>query len=204
MIIDLSTLSPAQVYFTMIQTIIPRPIAWVLSPFADGGYNLAPFSYFNAVCADPPLVLVSTGRKPGGAFKDTKTNIEQQPLFVVHIVDEDNLEAMNASSATLDHGESEVSKLGLETVPFDGFDLPRLASAKVALACSRYQVIQVGNAPQSLILGEVHRVFVDDAVIGEDAKGRQKIHADRIRPVSRLGASEYATFGEVVRLARPE
>lgn len=204
MIIDLASLSPAQVYFSLIQTVIPRPIAWVLSRYPDGQYNLAPFSYFNAVCSDPPLVMISIGRKPDGNFKDTKMNVEAHAEFVVHLVDEDSLDAMNESSATLPYGESELAATGLATTDFEGFAMPRIASARVAFACTRYQVIQLGGTPQNLVLGQVHRIFVDDAVVGEDAKGRTKIHADRIRPVGRLGASEYVTFGEILRKARPQ
>ena len=71
MILDLSALQPAQVYFQMIQTLVPRPIAWVLSEIENDKYNLAPFSYFNAVCSDPPLIMLSVGKKPDGSFKDT-------------------------------------------------------------------------------------------------------------------------------------
>ncbi len=189
MIIDLSTLSPPQVYFNLIQTVIPRPIAWVLSENAGGDYNLAPFSYFNAVASDPPLVMISIGRKPNGEFKDTKVNIEDRPNFVIHLVDEDTLDAMNETSATLPYGESELERAG---------------RAKVAFACRRHQVIQVGNGPQNLVLGEVLRIHLDDEVVGEDDKGRMKIHADRIRPVGRMGASEYVSFGEIIRRRRPD
>ncbi len=204
MIIDLAPLSAPQVYFSLIQTVIPRPIAWVLSQYPDRRYNLAPFSYFNAVCSAPPLIMISVGRKPDGSFKDTKMNIEERAEFVVHLVDEDTIDAMNESAASLDFGESELDTTGLETTDFDGFAVPRLARAKVAFACSRYQVIQVGTTPQSLILGEVHRIHVDDSVVGEDAKGRTKIHADRIRPVGRLGPNEYVTFGELLHRRRPD
>lgn len=203
MIIDLSTMTPAQAYFSLIQTVIPRPIAWVLSENEGGDFNLAPFSYFNALCSDPPLVMISIGRKPDGSFKDTKVNIEERPEFVIHLVDEDTLDAMNETSASLPYGASELAEAGLHTTDFDGFSLPRLAEAKVAFACSRYQVIQIGGTPQNLILGQVHRIHVDDSVVGEDAKGRTKIHADRIRPVGRMGASEYVTFGEIIRKTRP-
>ncbi len=204
MILDLSTMTPPQVYFNLIQTVIPRPLAWVLSENAGGDYNLAPFSYFSAVASDPPLVMISIGRKPGGEFKDTKVNIEERPDFVIHLVDEDTLDAMNASSATLPYGKSEVAEAGLELVDFEGFGVPRLAAAKVAFACRRYQVIQVGNGPQNLVLGEVLRIHLCDSVIGEDDKGRMKIHADRIRPVGRMGASEYVSFGEIIRRRRPD
>ncbi len=204
MIIDLSAQTPAKVYFSLIQTVIPRPIAWVLSENATAGsFNLAPFSYFNAVCSDPPLIMVSIGRKPDGSFKDTKVNIEERPAFVVHLVDETTLDAMNASSATLSYGESELAAAGLATTEFESFSLPRLADARVAFACRRYQVIQVGATPQSLVLGQVERIFVDDSVVGKDDKGRSKILADKISPVGRLGPNEYVTFGEIVRRVRP-
>lgn len=203
MIIDLDTRTPEQVYFSLIQTVIPRPIAWVLSENCAGDYNLAPFSYFNAVCSDPPLVMISIGRKPDGTFKDTKFNIEERSEFVIHLVDEDTLEAMNRTSASLPYGASELTEAGLATSDFDGFRLPRLTAAPVAFACSRYQIIQIGAGPQTLVLGRVHRIHVDDAAVGEDAKGRTKILADRIRAVGRMGAGEYLTFGSIIRKQRP-
>ena len=69
MIVELHSLTPAQVYLHMIQVLVPRPIAWVLSENASGSFNLAPFSYFNAVCSDPPLIMLSVGKKPDGSFK---------------------------------------------------------------------------------------------------------------------------------------
>ena len=111
---------------------------------------------------------------------------------------------MNASSASLDPGVSEVEKLGLATVPFEGSRLPRLADARVAFACSLYDIHYIGDGPQSLILGEVHGVFIDDHAIGEDAKGRRKILAENINPIGRLGASEYVSFGEVLIRRRPD
>ncbi|MFT5112787.1 MAG: flavin reductase (DIM6/NTAB) family NADH-FMN oxidoreductase RutF [Parasphingorhabdus sp.] len=204
MIIDLHTLPAPQVYFTMIQTILPRPIAWVLSENRDGSYNMGPYSYFNAVCSDPPLVMVSLGLKPNGDFKDSKINIEERSDFVIHLVDEENLDAMNQTSATLPYGESEVEKAGLETVDFPGSRLPRIKNTRVAFACERHQMIQLGSAPQTLAIGLVKHIYVDDEVCGEDAKGRLKVLADKIRPVGRIGAGEYVSFGEILRLARPD
>ncbi len=203
MLIQLDQLSPAQVYLTMIQTVIPRPIAWVLSENADGGLNLAPFSYFTSVSSDPPLIMISTGRKPDGNPKDTRVNVEQRSDFVVMIPHGALLEPMNASSVTLPAGESEVIRLGLETTPFEGSRLPRLADCRVAYACQRFEILEMGNAPQALIFGQVSALYVDDSIVGTDAKGRQKIHADRLDPVCRLGAGEYALLGEIKRLARP-
>jgi flavin reductase (DIM6/NTAB) family NADH-FMN oxidoreductase RutF len=202
--IDLSDLSPAQVYFTLIQTVIPRPIAWVLSENANGTHNLAPFSYFNAVCANPPLLMISVGRKPDGSFKDTRVNIEQRHDFIVHIVHLSMLEAMNESSASLPAEVSEVQQLGLTLTSFPGSRLPRLADCRVAYACKCYQIQDIGPTPQALILGEVRRMYIDDTVCSRDAKGRLKVHADRLNPVGRLGGGEYVTFGEIRHLPRPD
>jgi flavin reductase (DIM6/NTAB) family NADH-FMN oxidoreductase RutF len=200
---DLDALTPDQVYFRMTQTLIPRPIAWVLSENADGGLNLAPFSYFNAVCSDPPLVMISVGKKPDGSHKDTRVNIEQRGRFVIHIAHRDQVHAVSESSATLPAGESEVAMIGLQTVPLDGFDLPRLADCPIAYACERWEIREIGGTPQSLILGRVRRIFVDDAVAAVDERGRLRVNAAKVNPLARLGPDQYLVGGEVLRVPRP-
>jgi flavin reductase (DIM6/NTAB) family NADH-FMN oxidoreductase RutF len=203
MYIDFSELSKNQIYFTMGQTLIPRPIAWVLSENALGGHNLAPFSYFNAVCSDPPLIMISVGKKPDGSHKDTRVNIEQRHDFVVHIAHLDLLDPLNQSSVTLPAEVSELEQVGLSTTAFAGSRLPRLSACSIAFACENYQIQEIGGTPQSLILGRVKGVYVDDAVTERDAKGRLKIHAERVDPIGRLGAGEYVSFGDIHRRARP-
>lgn len=203
MFIDLHKLAPSQVYFNMIQTLIPRPIAWVLSENARGGYNLAPFSYFNAVCSDPPIVMISVGKQPDGSQKDTRVNIEARKDFVIHIAHREQLDAMNASSATLPPEVSEVEELGLATTHLEGSRLPRLTDCRVAYACELHQILEIGNGPQSVILGRVHGLYLDDAIASVNEKGRLKVDAAALDPIGRLGASEYVTFGEVMRIARP-
>jgi flavin reductase (DIM6/NTAB) family NADH-FMN oxidoreductase RutF len=203
MYFDLAKLTSGQVYARMTQTLVPRPIAWVLSPNADGSLNLAPFSYFSAVCSAPPLVMLSVGRKPDGSPKDTRVNIEQRGRFVVHIAHRDLAGPLTASSATLPAGESELEHLGLATRPFEGFDLPRLAECRVAFACERYEVRDIGAAPQALILARVRCIYVEDAILDRDTKGRLKVDAERLDPLGRLGADEYVGFGELIRVPRP-
>ncbi|MFQ5994090.1 MAG: flavin reductase family protein [Acidiferrobacterales bacterium] len=204
MYIDLSKLSTTQIYFNLIQTTIPRPVAWVLSQNSGGGYNLAPFSYFNAVCSDPPLIMISVGKKPDGTFKDTRVNIEMRRDFVVHIAHLELLDALNESSATLPAEVSEIEQLGLTLTPFPGSQLPRLKDCRVAYACELYQLNEIGGIPQALILGRVKHIYVDDGVCSRDAKGRLKIHAERINPIGRLGGGEYVTFGKIRHLVRPK
>lgn len=202
--LDLTGHDPARAYFTLTQTTIPRPVAWVLSENANGTHNLAPFSYFNVVCSDPPLVMISVGKKPDGTFKDTRVNIEQRRDFVVHIVHLEMLEAMNQSSATLPAEISELEQLDLALAAFPGSRLPRLADCRVAYGCECYQIQEIGPMAQALILGRVRHVYIDDAICSLDPKGRIKVYADRLNPIGRLGGGEYVTFGEIRHLVRPK
>lgn len=203
MLIDFAELSPNRIYFSLIQTIIPRPIAWVLSKNEDGGLNLAPFSYFNAVCSDPPLVMLSVGKKSDGAPKDTRENILQREAFVVHIPHVAQAAQVNATSRELPSSVSELAELGLETEPFGAFELPRLRACRAALACRRFQVIELGSLPQALILGRVEAIYLDDDIAAVDASGRLRIDAARLDPLSRLGGDDFSGLGEIFSIQRP-
>lgn len=201
--IDFATLSPTETYLTMTQVIVPRPIAWVLSENADGGLNLAPFSYFNALCSDPPLIGLSIGKKPDGSLKDTRINLQQRRHFVVHIAHTELLDALNASAKVLPAGVSEVEQLGLQTVAFEGFSLPRLADCRVALACELYAEIPLGQADYSLLVGKISSLYINDAIACFNEKGRLKVNALALQAIGRLGAGEYMQFGKLMELKSP-
>ncbi len=201
--IDLSTLKPAEAYFLMTQSVIPRPVAWVLSENANGDYNLAPFSYFNAVASDPPTIVFSVGMQDDGGPKDTTINIEERPEFTVNIASVSQLPVLNQTSARLPYGDSEVSENDIELAAVDGFSMPRVADSKIALMCERYHVQKIGNRDQMLIFGEIKSIFVADDCVEINDKGRIKIHAEQVQPLARLGAGEYADFGEVLFAKRP-
>ena len=205
MIIDLSELSANQVYYTLIQTLIPRPVAWVLSENSGGNYNLAPFSYFSGVCSDPPLVMISVGQKPDGSNKDTRVNILERPNFVIHIANRNLTSAVTGSSASLAYGESELEQLGLATEPFEGCPLPRLSNAPIAFACELYDHHNIGRSEQqTMIFGEVKQIYVDDAAAQRDDKGRLTVDARAVDPIARLGGNDYTTFGELITVPRPK
>ena len=203
MILDFAELSANRIYFTMIQAVIPRPVAWVLSDNGDGDYNLAPFSYFNAVCSDPPLVALSIGKKADGSLKDTRRNIVERGEFTVHIAHRELAGVVTGTSAELGVGVSELAAAGLATEPFGEFRLPRLRDCRVAFACERYQVLELGPLPQALILGLVKAVYIDDAVVEQGEKGRFTIDPLKLDPISRLGGDLYGMLGEVVSIPRP-
>lgn len=214
MIIDFKTLTSSQCYFAMVQSIIPRPIAWVLTANGAGKeaasteeYNLAPFSFFTGVCSDPPLLMLSVGKKPSGdesgQVKDTGLNIRERKQFVVHIAAADHLEAVNGSAASLNHGSSEVKALGLTTLPFDGFELPRLACCSIAIGCSLYRIDEIGNTPQSVIYGQIETMFIDDAIITPSDE-RLIIDGKKLDPLARLGGSFYGNIGDLLLADRPK
>ncbi len=200
MIIDVATQSPNQTYFLMMQALIPRPIAWILSD-NGGSYNLAPFSYFNAVSSDPPVIMVSIGTKSDAQDKDTRRNIIERNQFVVHIAHVQALPELNASSAELASGASEIDALSLPTASFGDFRLPRLRDCRVALACERYQVVEIGT--QAVIFGRVVSIYVEDGLAVPDGRGRLRIDPLALDPLCRLGGDQYAGLGVVQTLARP-
>ena len=206
--IDFGSISPNQRYFTMTQTVIPRPVAWVLSDNGgDNGnysYNLAPFSYFNAICSDPPLLVLSVGKKPGGEKKDSIVNIAERGKFVVHIPHWELAESVTETSRTLVHGDSELDRVDLSLIDFPGFDLPRIAECRVAYACELYQLQEVGSVPQTLIFGEIKQLYLDDTVVRQDEKGRLTVDALKVDPLSRLGGADYGRLGEIKSVPRPK
>lgn len=208
MIIDPTTLNPNRLYHTMIQTIIPRPIAWVLSDNGLGmghadNFNLAPFSYFAPVSSEPPVLMVSIGKKADGSPKDTRCNILERKHFVVHMADSSQAEAVTASSATWPHGQSEVRQLGLGLIEFPGFSLPRLAGCRIAYGCELMDVKEIGPLPQAVIFGQVKQIYIADELV-EESQGRAGFPVTRIDPLGRLGGDEYWVDGRVVTVKRPQ
>jgi flavin reductase (DIM6/NTAB) family NADH-FMN oxidoreductase RutF len=203
--VDLAELSGGDCYRLMIQAIIPRPVAWVLTDNGDGSSNLAPYSFFTGVSSRPPLLVISAGRKPGGDRKDTVVNIEARAPFVVHIAHQELAPAVTETSRTLPHGESEVEHVGLRTVPFEGFGLPRLADCRIAMGCTRHQLVEVEGTAQTLVFGRIERMYIDDAVLGAAGPDARvpAIDAGKVDPIGRLGGDEYSTFGELLSIPRP-
>jgi flavin reductase (DIM6/NTAB) family NADH-FMN oxidoreductase RutF len=206
--IDFTALTPAEAYHLMTQTIVPRPIAWILteneSGTDDNKFNLAPFSFFNSVAANPPTLMVSIGVQPDGRIKDTLANIQRTGKLVIHISSAQHIEALNQSAATLPYGESELTASMLGTTPMNNFSLPRLSVAKVAFACELDHTHLIGEAPQTLVFAQVKSAYIaDDCVHIDEEKGRTLIDAAVLNPLARLGGSEYAFLGDYVNLKRP-
>ncbi|RMF20140.1 MAG: flavin reductase family protein [Gammaproteobacteria bacterium] len=204
MIVNFESLKPLQRYHWLTQTLIPRPIAWVLTQHESGHLNLAPFSFFTAISSAPPLLMFSAGKKPDGSPKDSVRNAERTGTLVIHIASADLLDPLNQSSATLPAEVSEVDQLGLETLPFEGFDLPRLAAAPVAYGCRVHAIQPMGDVPQSLVFARVETLYVKESAVTVLDNGRCQVSATELDPLARLGAREYATLGDVLQRERPE
>lgn len=205
MLIDLAKTDATQIHPILTQTIIPRPVAWVLSRNPDDGFNFAPYSFFTVITSKPPILMVSVGKKPGdGTFKDTRLNIEARRQFVVHIGSQRHAQAMTESSRHLDHGHSELDNLGLDLVQEEGWPMPRVGDCPVALYCELREVIEMGDTPQSLVFGDIRKVFVDDRIARVNEQGRFVIDAKGIDPIARLGGSEYGTLGDIINVPRPD
>lgn len=202
--LNFANFSANQRYHLMTQTIIPRPIAWALTNSDNGTFNLAPFSYFTAVSSDPPLLMLSVGKKPNGDSKDTLVNIINNQKTVIHIASEQHANLVTQTAQTLAHGESELSHNNIITTEFEGFDLPRLAQCDIAYGCELYEIKELGEVPQSLIFVEIKQVYINDQVADIDEKQRIQVHAERIKPLARLGGGEYATIEQPFSIIRPK
>lgn len=203
MILDFARLSAGQKYHLMIQSIIPRPIAWILTKNRNGTFNLAPFSYFNAVCSEPPVVMVSIGYKSDGSKKDTRVNIEREQEFVIHIPAGDQALEVTQSAYEYEEDESEVDALGLELAPsFGAGRIPKLRASRVAFYCRLYDLKEIGERKQALIFGEIVAADIDDRLVSDDGHGRLRIDAEAMNPLARLGGNDYMTFGQVKTVAR--
>lgn len=200
--IEFKHLDLAKKYHLMIQTVVPRPIAWVLSKNLNGTHNLAPFSYFNAICGEPPLIMMSIGHKKDGSKKDTWENIEREKEFIVHIASSHHADAMTKSAFEHPADVSEVDELGLKIKHcFSTTSLPRLEDAKIAFACVYHDHFEIGKYNQGIIMGEIKSVFIDDSIATEN-NGRISVDALKLDPLGRLGGSDYGALGRKITVKR--
>jgi flavin reductase (DIM6/NTAB) family NADH-FMN oxidoreductase RutF len=167
-------------YKLLTNLVVPRPIAWVTSLGRTGVINLAPFSFFNAVGSDPVFVVVSIGARDNGAPKDTAKNIEDRGEFVINMVTENLLEAMNISAADFPPDQSELTAADLHAAPSICVQAPRLAEAQVSLECTLFQSLPLGT--NTLYVGEVVMFHVADHLLGP------RLHINGFAPIGRLGS----------------
>lgn len=200
MILDSAALGGRERYQLLTSLVVPRPIAWVSTRSPEGRRNLAPFSYFAAVSATPFLVSVSIGSR-SGVEKDTLRNIRRTGAFCVNLATEPQLALMNETAGEYGPEVDEFEHAGIESAEAELVDAPYVADCPAVLECRLFQVVELEESPNTLVLGEVLRVRLSDDV--PLAPGTLFADTAALRPVARLWGDLYATIGETPSLARP-
>jgi flavin reductase (DIM6/NTAB) family NADH-FMN oxidoreductase RutF len=191
--IDPATLSPGRRYFLMISCVVPRPIAWTGTVNAEGGYNLAPFSYFNNFSATPPIIGIGFGPHDDKPLKDTLANIQRTGELTVNIANLALAEKLNLTSDDLPYGVDEFAHAGLTPLPGETVAAPRVAEAPISMECKLWQVIDLLGGGSHLVLAEVKLLHILDTLL--DNRGTVDPH--RLHPLARLGGGKYAELGEI-------
>ncbi|MEQ8858964.1 MAG: flavin reductase family protein [Pseudomonadales bacterium] len=183
--------------------VAPRPIGWIGTMSAAGALNLAPFSYFNAFSADPPVVAFAPNAKPAGEdVKDTLANLREVPEFTVSVVSEDLAQAMNETSRPVPRGTSEFGLASLTPAPSRQVRPAHVGEARAVLECTVFQILALPSRPggrvSHLVIGEVVGIHIDDALI---RNGRVDTLA--LRQVARLGYLDYSVVESLFEMPRP-
>ncbi len=195
---------PQSMYKLMIGSILPRPIGWISSIDENGCYNLAPFSFFNAICANPPHVLFCPmTRSPDHQAKDSLRNVRRTGEFVANIVSEPLLHAMNITSTEFPHEIDEFKAAGLTAIPSLTVKPPRVGESLVSYECKVVEIVDLGNEPDdyagSVVIGRVLHLHVDDSIL----IGTDKIDLAKLQPLGRLAGNFYCRTTDILELARP-
>ena len=196
MILDPRTMASRDVYRFIISAVVPRPIAFVSTVSAAGVANLAPFSYFNAVASEPPLVAIAISDRADDP-KDTLRNVRETREFVVNVVSEPLLDAMVRTAGEWPRGTSEFVASGLTSMPSERVRPPYVAESPLQLECQLHSEVPLGNS--FLVVGEVILARVRDDVMVDG-----RVDPAKLAPVGRLGGELYAPLGPVLKRARPK
>jgi flavin reductase (DIM6/NTAB) family NADH-FMN oxidoreductase RutF len=200
--IDLRTASSGKAYKVLTNTVTPRPIAWITSLSGAGVLNCAPYSFFNAVGFEPPLVALGLLKDPaGGGLKNTAANIVGTGQFVVNLVCEADAERMNLCSVDAPPDVSEIELAGVETAPSVVVAPPRIASAPVSFECRKLVALDIG-AQQTVVIGEVLYAHIADRFVLDE----QRLYLDT--PAMKLigrthGSGWYVRNSDAFQLERP-
>jgi flavin reductase (DIM6/NTAB) family NADH-FMN oxidoreductase RutF len=207
-----SQLAHREVYNILLSAVAPRPIAWVSSLSASGQPNLAPFSFFNAVCGKPPLLAFApamrspkksgaTAAEPGGEPKDTLRNIRETGEFVINIVTYELAEAMNLTSGEYDAAINEFEVAKLASAPSKLVRPRRVAESPVSFECKLHQILDFNSGPEggSLVIGEIVSVHISDQHIKEG-----RIDRNSLDLIGRMGGLQYTRTAQRFEMVRPK
>lgn len=195
---DLTQLNGRDRYKLLASVVVPRPIALVTTLDEQGRVNAAPFSFFNVMGSDPPLVALGIGDRPGGVPKDSARNIGATKEFVVNLVDESMAQRMNVCAVDFPAGTDEIACAGLTCTAGSHVRPPRIAESQVALECREAQTVRIGQ--NRVVMGEVLALYVADEFV--DAT-RLHVRAEALGLIARMhGAGWYARTTDLFELPR--
>jgi flavin reductase (DIM6/NTAB) family NADH-FMN oxidoreductase RutF len=208
MIVSPSDLAYSELYGILLNSVAPRPIAWVSTMSLSGALNLAPFSFFNAVCVDPPLLAFAPGlRQPkqpqtgDGEAKDTLRNIRETKEFVVNIVTCELAEAMNLTSGEYDASVNEFEVAKVTPQPSKIVRPPRVAESPVSFECKLHQILDFSPRPtsSSLVIGQVVSIYMNDAHTKDG-----KLDRNSLDLIGRMGGIQYTRTTQRFEMVRPK
>lgn len=187
--------SSKDLYKLLTAIIVPRPIAFVSTKNPEGKPNVAPFSFFNAITSDPPIVMFAAGERKGKK-KDSIANIEEHPEFVINVVSEEIAQQMHNSAADFRREISEFEEVGLTPIPAQQIDGVAVKEAPAHMECKLHQIIRVGKS--YMVLGEVVHFRLDERIY----LGNFKTDVQELKPLARLAGNGYARVREHFELER--
>ena len=199
-VIDPGELSPRDRYQLITSLVVPRPIGWISSWDAEGGANLAPYSFFNAISGSPMLVVVSVGQRRG-ALKDTLVNLRNRGAFCTNVVTEPLLKAMNSTSAEVGPDVDEFELAGLTRAVSDRVDAPYVAESPAVFECVVFKEVDLSPSTNTLVIGEVVGVRLSESL--PFVEGTMVVDAGALAPVGRMSGAEYMLPRELEHLPRP-
>jgi flavin reductase (DIM6/NTAB) family NADH-FMN oxidoreductase RutF len=203
-----SELSHSELYGIILSSVAPRPIAWVSTLSPSGQPNLAPFSFFNCVCVEPPLLAFAPGlrspKQPGSAHgeaKDTLRNIRETKEFVVNVVTYELAEAMNQTSGDYDASVNEFDVARITPAPSQVVKVPRVATSPVSFECKLYQILDFSTSPESgsLVIGQIVSIHVDDSHLKQGRLDRNSLDL-----IGRMGGMQYTRTTQRFEMVRPK
>jgi flavin reductase (DIM6/NTAB) family NADH-FMN oxidoreductase RutF len=198
--LDLEGKHASRGYAMLVSLVTPRPIAWVTTLNENGAVNAAPFSFFNALGGNPPIIGFAPGDRDDGSPKDTARNIRRTHEFVVNLVDEATAEAMNRTSASLPYGASELVSAGLTPVASSLVGPPRIGEAPASLECAEWGTLEIGG--NRVVIGLVGRVQLRDELIDP---ANLRVRTEQFHVIGRMASPNwYCRTRDRFEMIRPK
>jgi len=198
--LDLEGRFADRAYTILASLVTPRPIALVTTISADGRINAAPFSFFNLMGANPPILAFAPGDRDDGTPKDTALNIRATHEFVVNLVDEAIAEAMNQCAASLPYGENELTRAGLHAAPSSIIKPPHIVESPASLECAEWGTLQIGG--NRVVIGLIKRLHLHDELFDPE---KRRVHTGKLSLIGRMASPDwYCKTNDRFEIKRPD